>query len=174
MKDVSKKFILGLALLGAVFPFLVLAQSGSNTQIGSSQADNPAFQLVPCDAPPLSYTDANGSPTSVNPVSGTQTTPCDFNALLTTVQRFINLLLYATIFIAVIMIVYAGFLYLTAGGDTGKTGKAKKIFWAVGIGMIISFTSWVVVYTVVVTLTPDGQNTLLQTPFTSSILLQKQ
>lgn len=41
--------------------------------------------------------------------------------------------------IAVIMILYGAFLYLTAGGDEEKTGRAKKtlLYGAVGVLIII-------------------------------------
>ena len=65
------------------------------------------------------------------------------------VQRIINILLYVAVFIAIIMILYAGFLYLTAGGSTEKTKKAHKVIMATFVGMLIAFCSWIVVYTVV-------------------------
>ncbi len=145
MKNLSKKICVGLIFLGAVFPIFAFAQ------IGSSDATQNNFQLVPCDAPAVSVNDANGNPVPIttNPVTGAATTPCTYNSLITTVQRFINLLLYASGFIAIILVVYAGFNYLTAGGDTNKTTKARKILTAAVIGMIIAFCSWLVVNTVV-------------------------
>lgn len=152
MKTFLRNIFVGIALMAAFLPLAALAQ-----QTGSSQASNPAFQLVSCDGA-----------TKTDPLTGAAQNACDFTALLTTVQRFINILLYISVFIAVILIVLAGFKYLTAGGDTSKTGDAKKIFRAVIIGMIISFTAWVVVYTIVTTLKPNGQDTLLSTPFSGS------
>ena len=145
-----------------ISPFAALAQTVN--QVGSSSASQKNFQLIPCNA-------ASSQDTlTTNPV------PCDYNAFITTVQRFINLFLYLAIFIAVIMIVIAGFKYLTAGGNTSKTESAKKIIYAVVIGMIIAFLSYAIVYYVVVTLEPGGAGsaTLLQAPFNTSIPLQKQ
>ena len=51
--------------------------------------------------------------------------------------------------IAVIMFIYAGFLYLTAGGNDENTGKAKKIMLYTIIGIILIF----IAYTIVMALT---------------------
>jgi len=46
--------------------------------------------------------------------------------------------------IAVLMVMYAGFLYVTARGDTGKMKKAKDaLLWAV-IGSAILLGAWVI------------------------------
>lgn len=148
MKNYSKKVFLGVILIGALFPLFALAQ------IGSNNASDQNFQLVPCNG--ISSTD---------PTTGAVTTACDYNALITTVQRFINLFLYAAMFIAVILIVFAGFKYLTAGGNTSKTESAKKILYAVVIGMLIAFLSYAVVYYIVVTLKPNGSDTLINSNF---------
>ena len=106
--------------------------------MGSSDASQQNFQLIPCNSANASQDTLTSNPTT-----------CDYNALVLTVQRFINLLLYASGFIAVILVVFAGFKYLTAGGDTNKTTQARKILSAAVIGMIIAFCSWLVVNTVV-------------------------
>jgi len=159
MNSFSKKILLGIALAAAIFPFAAFAQAlyqgssePSTFQAASPQNGQPAassqnsFQLVPCNAAPV--VDANGALIPSGLSTDTQT-PCDFLALMQLVQRFINLLLYAMIFIAVIMILWAGYNYLTAGGDTGKIKKAHDIFRVTVIGMIIALTSWVIVNTVV-------------------------
>ncbi len=153
MKISKKNFFIGLAFLGAIFPLFAFAQvvNNPNDQPSTFNAGTPGtgFSLVSCDAPSITYTDANGKPTTVNPVTGDATTACDFAALMLTVQRFINLLLYVMVFIAVAMIVWAGYNYLTAGGNTGKIKKAHDIFRVTIFGMIIALASWVVVNTVV-------------------------
>jgi len=60
----------------------------------------------------------------------------------------VNLVNYILTFLgllAVIMIIYAGFLMLTAGGDEKQVGKAKTlIIWA-GVGIIIILLSYAIV-----------------------------
>jgi hypothetical protein len=164
MRNISKKLFAGIAIGAAFLPLSAFAQ------VVNSPADNPAtfnttnpfgagFSLVPC----------SGAQSGADPLGGKDTViGCDFAALMIVVQRFINLLLYATTFIAIILIVFAGFKYLTAGGDTSKTTEAKKIFKAIAIGMIIAFTSWVVVNTIVT------QLGILNPDFQSANPLQKQ
>jgi len=151
MKNISKKICLSLIVLGTVFPLFVFAQT-SNT----NDASQPGFQIVPC----------SGAVTGTDPLGGTTgVTGCDYNALITTIQRIINLMLYASMFIAIILIVYAGFEWLTAGGDTGKVKTAIKIFKAVVIGMLIAFLSYAVVYYIAVTLKPNGTDSLINPSF---------
>lgn len=137
-----KKLITLFFLTGAVFPSFAFAQIGSSEAKDFKVGATNSFQLVPCSGP-----SANGI--TVDPTTEKSTTPCDFKALIILIDRIINLLLYAAIFIAVIMILYGGFLYLTAGGDTTKVKKAHSVFKATAIGMIMAFCSWIVVYTVV-------------------------
>ena len=75
------------------------------------------------DRPCTGVVDQNGN----DPTTNLKGTACDFEALLTLVQRLINFALYGAEFIAVFLIIYAGFLYLTAGGDPSKPKKAKEI-----------------------------------------------
>ncbi len=46
--------------------------------------------------------------------------------------------------------IYAGFLYLTAGVSADNTKKAKQIITDAIIGIIIILISWVIVNTVIV------------------------
>lgn len=58
----------------------------------------------------------------------------DFTAVVTNVSEY--LMLFTTT-IATIMFIYAGFLYVTAQGDTNQIKRATKIFRNVLIGFII-------------------------------------
>ncbi|NCN07787.1 hypothetical protein GW933_03825 [Candidatus Falkowbacteria bacterium] len=46
--------------------------------------------------------------------------------------------------IAVIIIIYAGFLWMTAGGDSGKIEKAKSYIKNAVIGVVIILTSYII------------------------------
>jgi len=147
MKNIFKNIFVGVAITAVFVPYAVFAQTNlapadnPATFDTSNAANNTGFQLVPCSG-------AQTGADPLNPNGGGTVTGCDFAAFMTLVQRGINFLLYASVFIAVILIVVAGFNYLTAGGDTNKIKKAHAIFKAVVIGMIIAFCSWLVVYTV--------------------------
>lgn len=47
--------------------------------------------------------------------------------------------------IAVIMILYGGFMWMTAGGNEEKVASAKKIISAAVIGLIIILLAWAIV-----------------------------
>jgi len=54
------------------------------------------------------------------------------------------------------MIVVGGVMFLTAAGDPGRIGTAKKILTSVVIGLFIIFLAWLIVDTVITFLTPAG------------------
>jgi hypothetical protein len=54
--------------------------------------------------------------------------------------------------IAVIMFVYAGYLYMTSQGDTGKIGEAKEIIVGVIVGVMLLFTIGILMKNVIGTL----------------------
>ncbi|MFA6271756.1 MAG: hypothetical protein WC693_01425 [Patescibacteria group bacterium] len=47
--------------------------------------------------------------------------------------------------IGVVMVMYGGFTWMTAGGNEDKIEKAKKVISAAVIGMVIVILSWAVV-----------------------------
>jgi len=51
--------------------------------------------------------------------------------------------------IAVIMILYGGFIWMTAGGNEDKVASAKKIITAAVIGLIVVLLAWAIVTFVV-------------------------
>jgi hypothetical protein len=53
--------------------------------------------------------------------------------------------------IAVVLIIYGGFIWLTAGGNEDKVGQAKRIISAAVVGLIIVLLAWAIVTFVVST-----------------------
>jgi len=51
--------------------------------------------------------------------------------------------------IAVIFMLYGGFVWMTAGGNEEKVAKAKKVIGAAVIGLIIVLLAWAIVIFVV-------------------------
>ena len=51
--------------------------------------------------------------------------------------------------IAVIFILYGGFMWMTAGGNEEKVAKAKKVLTAAVIGLVIVLLAWAIVIFVV-------------------------
>lgn len=124
-----------LFIFGAMFP----AMSFSADYIGSEKPKDSDFQLVPCDGVKV---------------------PCDFNALMTLFNRVVNFILYISIPLAAISFSYAGYLYISAAGNSGKIEEAHKIFWSVLIGFIFVSSAWLIVYTI--------QKALLSSDFKNS------
>lgn len=130
-----------LFFLVTVFPVTVHAVK----YIGSDDPQEKGFQLVPCDGVDV---------------------PCDFNALMTLFNRVINFIFYISIPLAAISFSWAGYLYLSAAGNTGQIEKAHGIFKTVLIGFIFIISAWLIVYTINHTLLSDeflnSQDNLLQ------------
>ena len=60
------------------------------------------------------------------------------------VARIINVALGILGTIAVVLIVYAGFLWMTAGGNDEQAGKAKSIIFASIIGLVIILSAYAI------------------------------
>lgn len=73
--------------------------------------------------------------------------------LKSTVVKIIQWVLGLLGLIAVIMILYGGFVWMTAGGNEEKVASAKKVISAAVIGLIIVLLAWAIVIFVVKTTT---------------------
>ncbi len=69
--------------------------------------------------------------------------------LQATVIKIIQFVLGLLGLIAVIMILWGGFMWLTAGGNEERVAKAKKIISAAVIGLIVVLLAWAIVIFVV-------------------------
>jgi len=85
---------------------------------------------------------------------------CNFGSFLQLGQNIIDFLLIVSIPLAVIAFVYAGFLYLTAGGSEGQIKKAHSVFGKVLIGFIIILSAWLIVNTILDALVKEGYSYL--------------
>lgn len=72
-------------------------------------------------------------------IAGSGTTPTDIRVI---VARLINVSLGFLGTIFVVLVVYAGFQWMTSGGDSAKIGEAKKRVTAGVIGLAIILASW--------------------------------
>ncbi|ETB63836.1 TPA: hypothetical protein DIC38_02140 [Candidatus Nomurabacteria bacterium] len=87
---------------------------------------------------------------------------CDFNYFMTLLNNLINYVLYtlATPIFALI-IIYVGWLYLSAGGNSENVGKAKKILKNAVIGYVIALAAWLIVKTILTSLGFESGTTFL-------------
>lgn len=78
----------------------------------------------------------------------TSETPLPPGIAQTKIQGAIgNLISTALLFVGVIflvLIIYAGIMWMTSGGNEEKAGKAKKLIGAAVIGMVIIFGAYVI------------------------------
>tara|TARA_B100001287_G_C22339261_1_gene369938 strand:- start:30 stop:395 length:366 start_codon:yes stop_codon:yes gene_type:complete len=82
---------------------------------------------------------------------------CGFNDLVQLAKNILDFIVMASIPAAVLGIVYAGYLYLTAGVEgTGNIAKAKDIFVKIVIGLVLILGAWLIVYTITSTLFQKG------------------
>ena len=69
----------------------------------------------------------------------------DFN-LLDFVKTLINWFFYALLVVALFMLIWIGYIYVTAGGDTKKTGKAMSNLGYVLMGIAIALIAKGLIY----------------------------
>lgn len=62
-----------------------------------------------------------------------------------TVLNILRWVLGLLALIAVIFVIYGGFIWLTSGGDESKIDKAKKIISGAVVGLIIIILAWAIV-----------------------------
>lgn len=71
---------------------------------------------------------------------------CDFDDMIQLAQNVIEFLIFRIAApLAAVMFAYAGFLYLTNGGNESKVKQAHDIFWSVFIGLVVALAAWLVV-----------------------------
>jgi len=101
---------------------------------------------------------------AIDTLTGQYSNPCDFKYFMDLINGLIKFMLFviATPFVALI-IMYTGYLFLTAGGSAGQTEKAKKILFNVVIGYVIALAAWLIINTIVSSLKVDTSiNTFLE------------
>jgi len=72
-------------------------------------------------------------------------TDCGITELFQTVNNVLEYVITISSIIAAFLVAYAGWLYVSAGGDTSKIKQAHKIFFNTIVGFIIMLVAWLVV-----------------------------
>lgn len=68
-----------------------------------------------------------------------------YGCILDTVQRAINALVFIGVIVVILCIVYAGFLFMTAGGSTEALIRGRRVITNSILGLIIILFSWVTI-----------------------------
>ena len=95
-----------------------------------------------CEKLPVELREANGCGLGTDPgaVIGSRVT------------KPINVLLYIVGVLAVVMIIYGGFVYMTSAGDAAKVNKGKTILIYSIVGLVIAILAYAIVNFVVLEL----------------------
>lgn len=80
---------------------------------------------------------------------------CGFNEAITLIQRVIEYIFILVLPIMAIVFAYAGYLYLTSGGNSTKKDAAKNAMTSAIIGVVIIMAAWLIVKTIVVSIGVD-------------------
>jgi len=158
-----------LILSIVVVAFLpVFANAQGNNQVNNQTNDQ---GLVPCGTktyPPGTVVqkrvmDSSGQiRTIANDISGQISNPCTFNDFIVGIKRIVNFLIVLGVAFAAIAFAWAGFLYMTAAGNSSKIEEAHSIFYKVLLGFVIMLTAWLIVNTIEKVLLKDDHKTFLQ------------
>jgi len=67
--------------------------------------------------------------------------PLSVDSIEELIENIVNFLFNISLYIAPIMILYAGFMFITAAGDPAKISTAKKLIFWVLVGLVIIFSA---------------------------------
>lgn len=83
-----------------------------------------------------------------NPENPTADHECTFTDVVVLAKNLVNFAFYLSVPAVILLLSYAGYLYMTSAGDEGKVGQAHTIFTNVAIGFCIILAAWLIVSTV--------------------------
>lgn len=92
-------------------------------------------------------------PDEIVPCNGVDCNVCDIAKLA---QNTLNAGIYIAVFLSAILFAWAGWKYVSAGGDSGKVRSAREIFTNVLIGLVIILAGWLVVDTIMKTFVSES------------------
>jgi hypothetical protein len=130
-----------------------------------------AASAVPATAPPACNQVSSGIANGVNQATGTSSTNANAvdcssssvngSTIGTAAKGLVNVFSIIVGVVAVVMIIYGGFRYITSGGDSGRVGNAKNSLIYAIVGLVIVALAQVIVHFVL------GQTNSIQTNVTA-------
>lgn len=81
---------------------------------------------------------------------------CDFNDLILATKKVVNFGTTFALFFSVIVISYAGFIYMTSGGNATQRGKANEMLFSVLKGIGFMLCAWLIVTLITNTLLKES------------------
>jgi hypothetical protein len=129
----KKILIISLFCLSCL-PLFAFAQVTDPGTFGSPDPKKSTFQLVSCAGV--------DDPRTPN----IKEAECNYAHIVFTATRIIQFVLYMISFIVLVMILVAGFQYMTSGGDAKKAEGAKKMIKPIVFGLFFIFAAYLIVY----------------------------
>ena len=99
---------------------------------------------------------------------------CTFNDLILLVSEVLDFIIILAVLLSAVMFAWAGFIYITAGGDKTKVNQAHGIFKNVGLGLVVVLAAWLIVDLILVALTDRGVEDWDPEANTSYLILPKR
>ncbi|OGX31425.1 MAG: hypothetical protein A2787_04955 [Omnitrophica WOR_2 bacterium RIFCSPHIGHO2_01_FULL_48_9] len=130
---------IGIQILAITLLFLVTAP------VPVYSASFPGGPIVPC----------GGAVEGTTP-AGTTLPPCTVCHIAQVAQNVLNTGIYIAVFLSGFLFVWAGLLYLTNVTNPNGVTKAKTLFVDALLGLLIVLGAWLVIDTLMKTLTPDA------------------
>lgn len=90
-----------------------------------------------------------GLDSSGNPIMGKKPGDCNFYDFIAAIKKIINVGTILALAFSVVIIAWAGFIYLKSGGSASERAKANKMFVSVGLGIAFLLGAWLIVNLVV-------------------------
>lgn len=78
---------------------------------------------------------------------------CD---IATVAQNVLNVAIFVIIFLSAFLFAWGGWKYLTAMGSESEVHAAKELLWNVMIGLVLILAAWLLVNTLIETLTSNS------------------
>lgn len=76
---------------------------------------------------------------------GTDKIKCEFCDIFSLIQNVINFIFEVSVALAVVFIIYGGFLVLTAADSPERLGQGKKTIISAIIGLAIALGAWMII-----------------------------
>ena len=124
---------------GAMLSFFALGLVGAPALLNAQTSDPARFKTVNTE----SYFQGEPGGGPANIVPGTYKDPRQL------ARNIINIILGFLGIIAVVIILYAGFQWMTAGGEEEKVGEARQRLIQGAIGLILIIAAWIIAYFVI-------------------------
>jgi hypothetical protein len=102
-----------------------------------------AFQYFGIDIADAQLISSEDSPSNITDATGGE------GSFRTLARTIVNFFLYFLGFVATLMIIYGGVLYVTSAGNDENVQKAKKILLYAIVGIIVILLSFAIVNTVI-------------------------